>query len=324
MSSPYYDDRGKGTATGFHMRRRPPRRTFALVVVALIVLVTLTLIVKVGTSTGADQTGIVPLTALASAGGATPGGAYATVPPKPRPGNTSPTPPVVGDMETPAQRAAIQKLIDYGMPIYCGGGTKPLVALTFDDGPGPYTQYTLDTLKVANDEATFFLVGKLFYSSTNQKMAKTESKYGVVGDHTMTHIALAGAAPSVVSSEILHAQKLIEKYTGQSVNLYRPPLGSHDAYVDKFVVNHNMLEVIWSLDSRDSLGASTEQIVRNIQNEISPGDIILMHENRGTTRNALPQILQIVADKGYKAVTVPELLAEDPPTHKQIKQHSCS
>jgi peptidoglycan/xylan/chitin deacetylase (PgdA/CDA1 family) len=286
-----------------------------VVVVGLLILVILVLIVKVGTNTGSNAAAVVPSTALSpDTGSGTQTGGAGTPAGTPKPGKTASSPEVVGTMETPEQLAAVQKLIDYGMPIYCGGTTKPLVALTFDDGPGPFTQYTLDTLKAAHAEATFFLVGKLFYSSTNQKMAKTESKYGVVGDHTMTHIALAGAAPSVVSSEILRAKKVIEKAIGQTINLYRPPLGSHDAYVDKFVVDHDMLEIVWSLDSRDSLGASTEQIVRNVKNGISPGDIILLHENRGTTRNALPQILQIVADAGLKPVTVPELLAQDPPT----------
>lgn len=320
MSSPYYDYRGKGTATGVHMKRRPPRRNFVLIVAGVLTVATVILLVKVGTSGGPGI--IVPSTRL--------DGQTSLLTESPSSGPASPqkagSPPAgeAGSMETAKEQAAVQKLIDYGLPIYCGGGNKRLVALTFDDGPGPFTEYTMDTLKSAHATATFFLVGKLFASPVNQRLAKAESKFAVVADHTFTHAALAGAPHSQVKSEILHARKVIEKATGQTVNLYRPPLGSHDAYVDRFVNDKGMLEILWSLDSRDAIGANTEQIIRNIKKGISPGDIILMHENRGTTRNALPEILQIVQDAGLTPVTVPELLAKDPPTHKQIKRHSCA
>src|SRR5262245_2817827 len=123
MSSPYYDDRGRGTATGFSgggRHRRPPRRQFGLLVVGLVVLILVLVIVKV--ATGGSGTKIVPSTAIAPP---TTVPVQVTVPTKPpnSPGATR-SPPSLSDggMETPEQIAAVQKLIDYGKPVYCGGG----------------------------------------------------------------------------------------------------------------------------------------------------------------------------------------------------------
>jgi peptidoglycan/xylan/chitin deacetylase (PgdA/CDA1 family) len=85
-----------------------------------------------------------------------------------------------------------------------------------------------------------------------------------------------------------------------------------------------MLEILWSIDSGDSQGASARRIYRTVREQLSPGDIILLHEGRGTTQNALPRILDVIGARGYRAVTVPQLLAMDPPTNEQLRSHSCA
>ena len=105
--------------------------------------------------------------------------------------------------------------------------------------------------------------------------------------------------------------------------LFRPPLGRHDGVVDAYVRSLGMLEVLWSLDSQDSQGATADEIYRNVRDHLSPGDIVLLHDNRGTTEAALPLIIDLIKQLGYRTVTVPQLLALDPPTPQQLSQHTC-
>ena len=280
-------------------RRRPPRRVFGLLVLGMLalglVLVAWTLVYGVGSKS--------PEAASSDATSHTP--------------TQSPLSPQA-NATLPSQ---LQSLVDGGRPVYCGGTTQPMVALTFDDGPGPYSQYTIDTLRTANAKATFFLVGRLLHSKTYQRIAKREAKFGEVGDHSWSHPELAGEPESTLQTEVLKAQKLTEKYTGGPVVYFRPPLGSHDAALDAYVRSLGMIEVIWTFDTHDSSeGVKPDEIVTSIDNWARPGAIILLHENRGATRIALPDILQTLSDKGLRPVTLTTLLTEDPPTREQLKQ----
>jgi peptidoglycan/xylan/chitin deacetylase (PgdA/CDA1 family) len=103
------------------------------------------------------------------------------------------------------------------------------------------------------------------------------------------------------------------------VELFRPPYEGHDARVDSVVRTLGMVEVLWSIDSRDSEGAAWYQIVDNSARLVSPGSIVLIHENRGQTVRALDyRLLRLLRRRGLTPVTVPELLALDPPTQGQL------
>jgi peptidoglycan/xylan/chitin deacetylase (PgdA/CDA1 family) len=218
---------------------------------------------------------------------------------------------------------SLQRLIDAGQPIYCGAGTKPLVALTFDDGPGPDTLQTIAALKAAGMTATFFEVGKLLGEPMFDGIPKAAARLGAIGDHTWDHISMMGLSASELDAEIARTRRVLQQITGQRVFLFRPPLGQHDATVDAYVRSAGMLQIMWTIDSGDSMGASDDQIYRTIRTDLSPGDIVLLHENRGTTQNALPRIIRLIQRKGYRAVTVPQLLAMDPPSAEQLRHHTC-
>jgi peptidoglycan/xylan/chitin deacetylase (PgdA/CDA1 family) len=224
-----------------------------------------------------------------------------------------------------AQHAAIARLVASGRPVYCGGGTKPLVALTFDDGPGPYTRHTLRVLRAHHAKGTFFLVARevLGWPALKDVPAK-EAAQGAVGDHTYDHSSLPGMTADELTHQIGDAKTVIEAATGgRTVRLFRPPFGAHDAASDAKVHDLGMLEVLWSVDTADSRGATADEIRATVDRDVRPGSIVLLHENRGTTRQALPDILDTLARKGLRAVTVPELLALDPPSPQQLQSGSC-
>jgi peptidoglycan/xylan/chitin deacetylase (PgdA/CDA1 family) len=87
--------------------------------------------------------------------------------------------------------------------------------------------------------------------------------------------------------------------------------------VDDFVRSQGMLEVLWSLESNDTRGATRDDVYDNVVGALRPGAIVLMHENRRPTALALPRILETIRAKGLRAVSVPEMMALDPPTPEQ-------
>jgi peptidoglycan/xylan/chitin deacetylase (PgdA/CDA1 family) len=230
----------------------------------------------------------------------------------------APAPAAVAGRPTQAGAyAAVRRLASYGLPVYCAGRSKPLVALTFDDGPGPYTRLVLLKLRLHHARATFFLVGRSIRNYPG--LARIERPVAAVGDHTLTHPFLPALAPSAMQQEIAGAKTLIEQASGQPVALFRPPYGGRDAAIDSEAQRLGLLEVIWTVDSADSLGANYAGIERNVINGLHPGSIILMHENRGQTVRALLAIFAALQAKHLRAVTLPELLAADPPTLAQLR-----
>ena len=236
-------------------------------------------------------------------------------------------PPLAGPHHiTRAQtHGALDRFISYGYPVYCGGGHKPLVALTFDDGPGPYTQQVVDMLRRAGARATFFIVAKEIEGWPQlANEPRVEATVGAIGDHTWNHIDLTTATVDQLQHEVVDSQQLLQDHSGASVRLFRPPYGHHDLLVDREIQAQGMLEVLWSVDSRDGEGGTTgPEVLQNVENGLGPGSIVLFHENRGTTLKVLPQILAAVRAKGLHTVTVPELLAEDPPSLAQLKTGNC-
>jgi peptidoglycan/xylan/chitin deacetylase (PgdA/CDA1 family) len=215
------------------------------------------------------------------------------------------------------QLAAVQRLAAYGLPLFCGGHSKRMVALTFDDGPGPYTRLAIDKLRKHHLRATFFLVGKQIRAYPGS--APLEHLVGVVGDHTMTHPFLPALPRAAMVQEIAGAKALIEHVTAQPVVLLRPPYEGRTPAIEREVRALGMLEVLWNVDSGDSLGANYAGIEHNVLAGLHPGSIILMHENHGQTIRALLTIFAALARDHLRAVTVPELVQEDPPSPAQLR-----
>jgi len=153
---------------------------------------------------------------------------------------------------------AVARLTGLGLPLFCGGPNGRAVALTFDDGPGPYTALVLRLLRRAGARATFFLVGKELARWPD--MPKRELRLGALGDHTWSHLMLTLLNAGVVRRELASTKLAIERKTHAPVQLFRPPYGAHNRTVDTVARSLGLLEVLWSIDSRDSEGAPWYQI----------------------------------------------------------------
>jgi peptidoglycan/xylan/chitin deacetylase (PgdA/CDA1 family) len=212
--------------------------------------------------------------------------------------------------------ANLEALVAAGKPVYCGGGRQRLVALTFDDGPGPYTNFALDQLGQAGVRVTWFLVGRNLqpFSSLPPK----ELAQGELADHSWTHPPLTTLPADAATSEIQRTRDAVSTAAGKPIRMFRPPYGLRNPSIDDTVRRLGMVNVIWNVDSLDSAGADKHRIAATVIANLRPGAIVLMHENRGQTIQALHKILPALRRKKLEAVTLSELFRRDPPTQAQL------
>jgi peptidoglycan/xylan/chitin deacetylase (PgdA/CDA1 family) len=189
------------------------------------------------------------------------------------------------------------------------------IALTFDDGPGPYTPQVLSVLEQAHVPATFFAIGKMeryFSASTIRELRDGD----VVGDHTETHPMLARLSAREQHEQLFEQIVRIELLGGPRPHLFRPPYGSFNAATLSELRALKLLMVLWSADTGDYAQPGVPVIVQRALAGAHPGAIILLHDGGGDrtqTIAALPQIIHELRARGYHLVTVPQLLHDDPP-----------
>jgi peptidoglycan-N-acetylglucosamine deacetylase len=154
------------------------------------------------------------------------------------------------------------------------------------------------------------------------RLPRAETSRAALGDHTWMHPHLPALPSRDIAAEVARTKQAIEALTGVPVVLFRPPCGAHDARVDREARALGLLEVLWSIDTRDSEGASWRRIAATVAADLRPGAIVLMHENHGQTIRALKfRILPLLRRRGYKTLTIPELVALDPPTAPELAGH---
>ena len=210
---------------------------------------------------------------------------------------------------------AVKDVLSY-TPFVAAGGTRGRdIALTFDDGPGPYTPEVLSVLERSHVPATFFAIGKMeryFSASTQREVADGDA----VGDHTQSHLALATLSAQDQREQLFEGIARIELAGGPRTELFRPPYGSFSATTLSELHSLRLLMVLWSVDTNDYLQPGVPVIVERALAGARPGAIILMHDgggDRAQTIAALPQIIHDLQARGYALVTVPQLLQDDPP-----------
>lgn len=216
--------------------------------------------------------------------------------------------------------AEIRRLVGLELPVYCGGLRGRDVAFTFDDGPGVYTHFALRKLQQTHERATFFVVGKSMNSWPG--WLPRELKVGAIGDHTYQHLDLVELSPGQVNYQLARTAQMIRAQSGERVDLWRPPYGAYDASVRRIARRLGLLEILWSVDSADSLGANWAGIIKNVEAGLRPGAIILFHENRGQTIRALSTLLPYLQRHHWRSVSLPELFGTDPPSAAQLRRGS--
>ncbi|HUA12872.1 MAG TPA: polysaccharide deacetylase family protein [Solirubrobacteraceae bacterium] len=212
---------------------------------------------------------------------------------------------------------AVASVLAYTPFVRTGAERGHDVALTFDDGPGPYTPQILDVLRRAHVHATFFEIGELmrYFGASTEREAREGD---VIGDHTETHPFMAELSAREQYNELFEARARIEALGGGRPVLFRPPYGSYNHTTLKELRRLHMLMVLWTVDTNDYQLPGVRTIVSRVLAGAKPGAIILLHDgggDRAETVAALPAIIRGLRKRGLHPVTIPRLLREDPPPH---------
>jgi peptidoglycan/xylan/chitin deacetylase (PgdA/CDA1 family) len=186
--------------------------------------------------------------------------------------------------------------------------TKPgqrLAALTFDDGPGTYTQAVLDALAGKHVTATFFMLGSSA-AANKSLVAKVKAAGHEVENHSWSHPILTQLTPEQIRGELSRTDDAIG-----GGRFLRPPYGTYDAVVAAEAKALGLRIVLWTVDTRDWEHPDVGSIMSMVKAETRPGAIILMHDggkNRSQTVAAIPLIVDWLLANGYSLTTVQELL----------------
>jgi peptidoglycan/xylan/chitin deacetylase (PgdA/CDA1 family) len=215
-------------------------------------------------------------------------------------------------------QSTLEALARDSTPLYCGGRHGHYVALTFDDGPSMYTPRVLRLLRRAHARATFFVVGSR--AAARPDLVRAESLLGAVGNHTWTHPRLASLARRDVIQQLLRTQAAIVRATGgMRPRLFRPPYGVGTPAETAAVHALRLVDTRWSVDSLDSRPSATPgSVAGNVLTGLRPGAIVLMHDIHPWTVTALRRILRALRRRSLTPVTIPELVALDPPSHAEL------
>lgn len=179
-----------------------------------------------------------------------------------------------------------------------------VIALTFDDGPGPYTDLLLDALLERNARATFFLFGQKVTDETAPLLLRMRDEGHCIGSHTYSHARLTELSNGDISIELERADNVIRAVTGSSPALVRPPFGSYD---DRVVNACARPVILWSLDTRDWQLHEPASVCHNILASVKDGDVVLLHELEKSSLDGVIAAIDVLMDEGYSFVTVPEL-----------------
>jgi peptidoglycan/xylan/chitin deacetylase (PgdA/CDA1 family) len=221
--------------------------------------------------------------------------------------------------EKAAEDAAIDRTLSYTPYIRVAGAQHREIALTFDDGPGPYTPQFVATLQREHVPATFFEVGLAepdFHAGTSLVAAAGFP----IGDHTYNHPAMSHLSPGDQQSQLNEQIAATQRYGAPYPRMFRPPYGLWDDATLSILRKMRMLMVLWTVDTNDYQEPGVDAIVRAAVTGARPGAIILMHDaggNRSETLAALPIIIRQLEARGYKLVTVPQLVKDNPPPSDQ-------
>jgi peptidoglycan/xylan/chitin deacetylase (PgdA/CDA1 family) len=198
-------------------------------------------------------------------------------------------------------------------PAVCRVATdKRSVALTFDDGPSSrFTPQVLRLLQDSGERASFFLVGR--NAAGNSGLVEAEASAGMeIGNHTWSHLALPATSLAQAEGEFLRTSALLRRL-GVRVSIARPPFGLASPE-DLAAIRAIGLEPIhWSLAVEHYLAdIPPTAAARKILHRLRPGDIILAHDagaDRSRTLSTLRRLLPMVANRGWRVVTVSKLLS---------------
>lgn len=187
---------------------------------------------------------------------------------------------------------------------------EPYVAMTFDDGPDPVnTPRLLDILAERGVKATFYVIGEP--ASVHPDVVQRTSAEGhEVGSHTWSHRFLTTQTSRSITQELLRTEDAIEDAIGVPPASLRPPYGAVTKPMTRWIDHQfEYPTVLWNVSARDWEHPGAALIIERLVSEVNPGSIVLNHDPLTDTVDAMPETLDRLLEKGFRFVTVSELIA---------------
>lgn len=181
---------------------------------------------------------------------------------------------------------------------------KPMVALTFDDGPKPSTtNRILDALEKYGGRATFYMLGNRV--SAGADCVKRMQELGCeIASHTYDHTQLTKLSQDAIKEELEKANNCLRDAAGQNAESLRPPYGS---YNDDVKAAADVPIVLWSIDTLDWKTRNADSVYEEVVSKVKDGDIILMHDIYESSADAAVRLIPALQDMGFQLVTFTEL-----------------
>ncbi|MCL1881274.1 MAG: polysaccharide deacetylase family protein [Oscillospiraceae bacterium] len=217
---------------------------------------------------------------------------------------TEPPEPATTFAESPGE------IITPGMPEPLGRGidaTRPMIALTFDDGPSVYTGRIAELLEEHGGRGTFFVLG----NRVANNRGLIENLYGNGHEflgHSWRHSNMIELSNENIRREILDTHAAIENVIGTVPRIFRPPFGKFNQRVQDIAAENGFAIVGWEIDTFDWRSRCSDKTYSVIMSEVSDRTIILMHDIHTATAQAMETVIPRLVEKGYQLVTVSELM----------------
>ncbi len=182
------------------------------------------------------------------------------------------------------------------------------IALTFDDGPTPFTAQILDLLRQYEAKATFFCIGRQVaqYPELAQRIVQEGH---TIANHTYNHSTFFGfQSEAKVLEELQQGDGIIKKIVGKKPKFFRPPFGITNPSVAKAVKQTKHQLIGWSNRSLDTVTFAEEKIYDRVLRKLQTGDIVLFHDTSSRTVHVISRLLPYLKEQGYDLVSVDDLL----------------
>ena len=184
---------------------------------------------------------------------------------------------------------------------------RPMVALTFDDGPASHTERILDVLEKYDGRATFFVLGHRLESG-QYTVARAADLGNEIANHAWSHTNLAWLSEESITWEIQTTSAAIESIIGYSPPILRPPYGQTNARVRYVAGKLGYAMINWTIDTLDWRYRDPDRIYNVIMDRVEDGSVILLHDIHATTADAMERVIPSLIESGYQLVTVSELM----------------
>lgn len=221
------------------------------------------------------------------------------------------TAPMVTVLPDPFQPEATESKVEkpeveHETPVRTVDPSRPMVALTFDDGPHPvYTGQLLDILEESGAVATFFEVGQKL-SGAPESVRRAEKLSCEIGSHSYRHANLRKLEPEALEADLAAADAAFEEVLGTVPTLLRPPYGVTSKDLKE---NSDRSIVTWSVDPQDWKLRDAEQVVAHVQGAGDlDGQVILLHSIYESSVEATRTLVPWLQEQGYQLVTISELI----------------